>query len=49
MYYVERVINGVLCCKSTPKGKWRELSKETLTNRILKLEKKLLEIKQRVA
>jgi hypothetical protein len=41
MYYKEDVINGVLCCKTTPNGEWRELSKETLTNRIKSLEEKI--------
>ena len=38
MYYAEKIINGILHCKSSPKGEWRELSKEQLTTKILKME-----------
>ena len=38
MYYIEEVRNGVICCKTTPHGEWKELSKELLTKRILRLQ-----------
>jgi hypothetical protein len=37
MYYVEEIINGVLCFKSTPNGEWRALTPEQLTDKIVKL------------
>lgn len=41
MYYAEKIINGILHCKTTPKGEWRELSKESLTDRIVRMEQQL--------
>lgn len=41
MYYQEKVINGIICSKTTPNGEWKELSKEQLTQRILRLENTL--------
>ena len=35
MYYEERVIDGVLCCRSAPDGQWRALSAEQLTRRLM--------------
>lgn len=37
------VIDGVLHCKSTPDGEWRELSKEELTFRLIQAEKDLMD------
>ena len=34
MYYVEKMIDGVLMCKSEPRGEWREVSKEGLNRKI---------------
>ena len=31
MYYEEKVINGILCFKSSPNGAWIEYSLESLT------------------
>lgn len=44
MYYQEKVINGILCCRYAPSGKWIALSKETLTERLMKCNKALGEI-----
>jgi hypothetical protein len=41
MYYQEKVINGILCCKHSPDGEWVELAKQTLTERIIKYKKAL--------
>lgn len=41
MYYQEKVINGILCCKLSPNGEWIELSKQTLTERLMKYKKAL--------
>lgn len=38
MYYEEAIINGILCCRTTPGGLWFELSKEGLTERIISLK-----------
>ena len=45
MYYEERIVNGILCCRRTPKGDFKPLSAKELTNRILELKKVLSEIK----
>jgi hypothetical protein len=42
MYYVEKIINGILHCKHTPNGKWVELSKEKLTDKIVRMEARLI-------
>lgn len=43
MYYAEKIIDGVLHFKTTPNGKWKEFSKQSLTDRITILEGKLKE------
>ena len=42
MYYDERVINGVLCYRTTPNGCWRHVSAETLTTRLVKAQADLV-------
>lgn len=39
MYYEERVIDGVLHCKSSPDGDWRPISAEVLTAKIMELRR----------
>lgn len=34
VFYEERVINGRLCWRETPDGKWIECTKEQLTTRV---------------
>jgi len=46
MYYVESVIDGILCCKISPNGPWKPLSQKTLTSRVLELEKQNQELKK---
>lgn len=38
MHYEEHVVNGVLCWRSTPGGKWNQKSPGELTARLLKYE-----------
>jgi hypothetical protein len=44
MYYRETIIDGVLYCKTTPNGSWREVSNKALTKRLVDLEHKLKEL-----
>lgn len=41
MYYEEKIVNGVLCFRTTPHTPFVEFSKEKLTAKIGKLEQKL--------
>lgn len=41
MYYQEKIVNGILCCKHTPKGKWIPLSIEELSKRAVSAESTL--------
>ena len=44
MYYREKIINGILYCKTTPNGSWREVSNKALTKRLVDLEAKVKEL-----
>lgn len=44
MYYVEKIIDGVLCCKSTPNGEWEPVSIKTATKKIIALEERIKEL-----
>jgi hypothetical protein len=44
MYYLERVIDGILCYRLTPNGTWHELSNKELTKRLLAAEAKISEL-----
>ena len=35
MYYEEKVINGVLCWRNTPQGRWERFSIEALTSALI--------------
>jgi len=35
MYYEEKVIDGVLHCRSRPDGEWRELSAKEITAKLM--------------
>ena len=37
MYYEEKIINGILCWRSTPKGMWTAYSAEELTIKLTEL------------
>lgn len=34
MYYQERVINGILCCRHNPGGEWIEMSKKVVNLKV---------------
>lgn len=38
MFYEEKIINGVLCWRSTPDGKFTPFTMEQLSNRVKDLE-----------
>ena len=40
MFYEETVINGVLMCRSIPRGTWSPVSQERMTERLLKAERR---------
>ena len=42
MYYQEKIVNGVLCCTHTPKGKWIPLSIQELSKRVVSAESTLI-------
>jgi hypothetical protein len=44
MYYIESIIDGILCCKTSPHGDWRPLSQKNLTSKIVQLEEKLTQL-----
>jgi hypothetical protein len=35
MYYEEKIIDGVLCWRSHPKGEWMPFSLEALTKKLM--------------
>ena len=37
MYYEERIIGGVLCYRTTPNGRFKQMSAEMLTVRVQEL------------
>lgn len=41
MYYVEEIINGILCFKNTPNGIWKPLSEKVITERLDAANKQL--------
>ncbi len=41
MYYEEKIINGVLCHRSSPKGTFKPFTDEQLTEKIVKLEQEV--------
>ena len=46
MFYREEVINGVLCYKVKPTGRWIEFTSEELTSKLEVLEEKLYRLKE---
>ena len=45
MYYEEKMINGVLMCRTTPDGDWRQCSIEKMGERILELQNTIIDLK----
>ena len=39
MYYEEKIINGVLMCRTTPSGEWRQCSIEKIGEYMVELQK----------
>jgi hypothetical protein len=46
MYYTEKLINGILYYQLTPNGEWQEVKKEHLSERVVKAEKKVNELRE---
>lgn len=44
MYHKEQIINGILCYKTSPEGKWIEMSTKELTDRITAQKKEISEL-----
>jgi hypothetical protein len=49
MYYEECVIDGVVCCRTTPDGEWRQLTPRQLTDKIVMLENGIREVDAELA
>jgi hypothetical protein len=48
MYRKESVRDGILGVQSTPNGEWRPYTAEQLTERLLKTEKKVNELNNKI-
>lgn len=48
MYYDERVIDGILCCRFSPRGEWRPVTHQEMTRRLLDAEAKVQRIYREV-
>ena len=46
MYYEEKIIRGVLMCKTRPDGYWRQCSIESMSERIVALEQENRKLKE---
>ncbi len=42
MYYAEEVVNGVLCWRDTPDGKWNPFTTEQLTLQLMATKRALV-------
>lgn len=49
MYYEERIIDGIVHCRSTPDGKWEPLSQHALTLKIERMEIEMNQLRHRLA
>jgi len=45
MYYEEKLINGILMCRTKPDGDWRQCSIEKMGERIAELENTIIDLK----
>ena len=45
MYYDEKIINGILMCRTSPAGDWQQCSIEKMGARILELENTIIDLK----
>ena len=41
MYYDEKVIDGILHCRGTPKGEWRPVSSDELNRKLIECKAQL--------
>lgn len=41
MYYEEKIVNGVLCSRTSPHGNFVPLSAEKLTKKVLDMQQRL--------
>lgn len=48
MYYKEKMINGILHYKCSPKGEWHEFSIEKLSERIIKMQNAINDAKTKI-
>ena len=45
MYYEEKIINGVLMYRNTPKGDWQQCSIEKMSTRLVALQNEVIDLK----
>jgi hypothetical protein len=48
MYYLEKVINGILMFKISPDGPWEMVHPQVLTQRLMEAEKKNRKLKTKI-
>ena len=46
MYYAEKIINGILNYRTSPRGLWKPLGLENLTNKITSLEHEIKKLQK---
>jgi hypothetical protein len=46
MFHEEKIINGRLCWRSTPEGKWQEYSVEQVTAKLEEVKQELQELSE---
>jgi hypothetical protein len=49
MYYEEQIINGVLMFRTNPSGDWQQCSIEKMSQRIVKIDAEVKELKIKLA
>ena len=49
MYYEEKIINGLLCYRTTPDGKWEPCPLHIVTTKLKETEEKLKETEKQRA
>ena len=45
MYYAETLIDGVLYCRHSPDGVWKKVTRESLSERVVKAEAMVKQLK----
>ena len=46
MYYAEQIVDGILCHRSTPDGRWIQFTQKELTEKVLSYQQALYDAKQ---